>query len=340
VSTEIHHPATARPLGGLAFVFPGQGSQAPGMGAELARQFPVCRRVFEEADEALSFSISRLCFEGPASELQLTANTQPAILTVSVAVDRLLGSRGVRPSFAAGHSLGEYSALVAAGVLTLKDAVRAVRLRGEAMQEAVPQGVGAMAAILGLDPGTVGEVCRESAEGEIVAPANFNSPEQTVIAGHAGAVTRASKRAVARGAVKAVPLPVSAPFHCALMKPAEERLEAHLAGVRFADPAFPVVVNVEARPVTTGEEARRALVRQVCSPVRWVESVVALRGMGARLAIEAGPGKVLSGLIRRIERAIACRNVEDAAGLQTALAALGEGAVPASAPGGGASEGA
>ncbi len=304
--------------GGTAFLFPGQGSQAPGMGAELARAWPVCRDAFAEADEALGFPISTLCFEGPASELVLTANTQPAILTVSVAIDRLLASLGARPACAAGHSLGEYSALVAAGVLSLPDAVRAVRLRGTAMQEAVPAGEGAMAAVLGLAPPVVEELCREAAGHEVVSPANFNSPEQTVIAGHAGAVARASALAVEKGATKVVPLAVSAPFHCALMRPAERRLAEHLATIRFRDPAFPVVVNADAKPVTTGEAAREALVRQVCSPVRWVESVGALRGLGAGLFVEVGPGKVLTALMRRIDRSLEARNVEDSASLEAA----------------------
>jgi [acyl-carrier-protein] S-malonyltransferase len=309
--------------GGIAFLFPGQGSQAPGMGADLARAWPVCREVFDEADEALGFAVSRLCFEGPASELVLTANTQPAILTVSVAIDRLLASLGARPACAAGHSLGEYSALVAAGVLSLQDAVRAVRLRGTAMQEAVPAGEGAMAAILGLAPPAIEELCREAAGHEVVSPANFNSPEQTVIAGHAGAVARASALAVQKGASKVVPLAVSAPFHCALMRPAETRLAAHLATIRFRDPAFPVVVNADAKPVTTGEAAREALVRQVCSPVRWVESVGALKGLGATLFFEVGPGKVLTALMRRIDRSLEARGVEDSASLEAALPRLG-----------------
>ena len=309
-------------MGRTAFLFPGQGSQAPGMGADLARDWPVCRDVFAEADEALGFRISTLCFEGPASELVLTANTQPAILTVSVAIDRLLASLGARPAFAAGHSLGEYSALVSAGVLSLADALRAVRLRGSAMQEAVPAGQGAMAAVLGLDPASVEEICRAAAEGEVVSPANFNSPEQTVISGHAGAVARASKLAQERGASKVVSLSVSAPFHCSLMRPAEQRLAEHLASVTFHDPSFPVVVNADATPVTTGEAARDALIRQVCSPVRWVESVQALRSLGGRLFVEVGPGKVLTGLMRRIDRALPARGVEDAPSLEAALPTL------------------
>jgi [acyl-carrier-protein] S-malonyltransferase len=306
----------------VAFLFPGQGSQAVGMGADLAREAPVCRRTFEEADDALGFPISKLCFEGPEGDLTLTANTQPAILTVSVAIDRLLAERGVRPAFAAGHSLGEYSALVSAGVLSFRDAVRSVRLRGAAMQEAVAPGDGAMAAILALDPDVVAEICRGAAGSDVVSPANFNSPEQTVVAGSAGAVGRVCEAALARGARRAVPLAVSAPFHCALMRPAEARLAEHLASVRFADPAFPVVCNVTAAPIESGAQAREALVRQVCSPVRWTESVRTLVSLGAALFVEVGPGRVLSGLLKRIEKGAEAMNAEDVATVGPVLARL------------------
>ena len=306
----------------IAFLFPGQGSQAVGMGADLAREAPVCRRAFEEADEALGFPISRLCFEGPEADLTLTANTQPAILTVSVAIDRLLAERGARPGFAAGHSLGEYSALVSAGVLSFRDAVRAVRLRGTAMQEAVAPGNGAMAAILALEPDVVAEICRVEAGSDVVSPANFNSPEQTVVAGSAPAVSRVCEAALARGARRAVPLAVSAPFHCALMRPAETRLAEHLASIRFADPAFPVVCNVTAAPIESGAQAREALIRQVCSPVRWTESVRRLVSLGAALFVEVGPGRVLSGLMKRIEKGCETMNAENIATVGSVLGRL------------------
>jgi len=307
----------------LAFVFPGQGSQAVGMGKDLAETWPVCRETFQEADDALGFPISRLCFEGPEADLILTANTQPAILTASVAAARALAAQGVRPTWAAGHSLGEYAALVTAGVVPFADAVRAVRLRGTAMQEAVPQGEGAMAAILGLPPEDVESVCRDAAQGGVVSPANYNAPEQTVIAGSAQAVARASALALERGASKAVPLAVSAPFHCSLMKPAEIRLAEHLASVRFEDPQIPVVVNVDAAPVRTGAAAKDALVRQVCSPVRWVESVRALRALGAMTFVEVGPGRVLAGLLRRIDRAAESASAGDRAGIESVVRTAG-----------------
>jgi [acyl-carrier-protein] S-malonyltransferase len=284
-----------------AFVFPGQGSQKVGMGRAWADAFPAARATFEEASSALGFDLAKLCWEGPEEELQLTANTQPAILAVSVAIARVLAGRGVAFAAAAGHSLGEYSAHVAAGTLALADAVRLVRERGRRMQEAVPVGVGAMAAILGLDPEAVAAVVAEAAGGEVCSVANFNSPEQTVIAGHKDAVERAMSLAKERGATRALPLPVSAPFHCALMAPAREGLAPRLAATRFADPAVPVVVNVDAAPVTTGAAARDALVRQIDGPVRWVESVRSLHGsLAVRRFVEVGPGVVLSGLIRRI----------------------------------------
>jgi [acyl-carrier-protein] S-malonyltransferase len=292
----------------LALLFPGQGSQFVGMGKALYEASPAARAVFEEADAALGFSLSRLCFEGPEEELKRTANTQPAILTHSVAAYRDLQARFPErlegAGFAAGHSLGEYSANVAAGCLSFGDAVLLVRQRGLFMQEAVPQGAGAMAAIVGLPPEEVAAACREAAQGEVVSPANFNSPEQTVIAGTAAAVARASAACTARGAKRAIPLAVSAPFHCALMAPARERLRPLLEEARFADAAVPVVTNVDARPETRGSALRDALARQVDAPVRWVESVRALAAGGVDRGVEIGPGNVLAGLVRRIERGI------------------------------------
>lgn len=292
----------------LALLFPGQGSQFVGMGKALFERSAAARAVFEEADTALGFSLSRLCFEGPEEELKRTANTQPAILTHSVAAYRDLQARFPErleeADFAAGHSLGEYSANVAARSLSFGDAVLLVRQRGLFMQEAVPPGAGAMAAIVGLPPEEVAAACREAAHGEVVSPANFNSPEQTVIAGTAAAVARASAACTARGARRAIPLAVSAPFHCALMAPARERLRPLLEEARFADAAVPVVTNVDARPETRGSALRDALARQVDSPVRWVESVRALAAEGVDRGIEIGPGSVLAGLVRRIERGI------------------------------------
>ncbi|HKT47777.1 MAG TPA: ACP S-malonyltransferase [Candidatus Acidoferrales bacterium] len=306
-------------MGKVAFVFPGQASQYPGMGKELAEKHPAARAVFDEADRALGFSISKMCFEGSEDELKLTANTQPAILTVSVAVHRVLEERGLQPDFVAGHSLGEYSALVAAGALQFADAVRLVRKRGSYMQDAVPQGVGAMAAILGLSPAVVADACKRAADGEICAPANLNSPEQTVISGHAGAVKRAVEIASQLGAKRAVILAVSAPFHCALMQPAQERLAADLAKTTFSTLRVPLVTNVDADPTTSGEEARDALVRQVSMPVRWEESVRTLIDEGVNTFIEVGPGKVLTGLLRQIERSVAALNVEDEKSLTVTL---------------------
>jgi [acyl-carrier-protein] S-malonyltransferase len=283
-----------------AFIFPGQGSQYSGMGKDVADAFAAARDVFAEADDALGFPLSRLCFEGPDEQLRLTEHTQPAILTVSVAVLRVLEQHGHSPDFVAGHSLGEYSALVAAGSLTFRDAVPLVRQRGRFMQEAVPVGVGAMVAVIGLDPEAVAAVCEEAAQGEVVSPANINAPGQLVIAGHASAVERAGNLARARGARKVVPLPVSAPFHCALMMSAQERLAAELCQVRFADLSAPLVNNVDAGIVATGQEARDGLVRQVSSAVRWVESVEELGRQGVTEFVEIGPGKILTGLVRRI----------------------------------------
>ena len=311
----------------LAFIFPGQGSQSAGMGRDLAENFPAAREAFREADDALGFALSRLCFEGPDEDLRLTENTQPAILTTSVAALRALESEGFpAPSFVAGHSLGEYSALVAAGVLSLADAARTVRARGRYMQEAVPDGVGAMAAVIGSDEATVAAACEEAARGEVCGPAGLNSPKQTVIAGHAAAVDRAIEVLKSRGVRKAVKLPVSAPFHCPLMMPAQERLAEDLARLDFRDPRVPLVTNVGARLIRTGAEAREALIPQVTRPVRWSESVRALaEGQGVTTFVEVGPGKVLSGFLRQIAPEARALNVEDAAGLAAARAALEEG---------------
>jgi [acyl-carrier-protein] S-malonyltransferase len=270
------------------------------MGKALAETFEAARRVFEEADEALQFPITRLCFEGPEDQLRLTENTQPALLTVSIAAFRVLEQEGLRPAWVAGHSLGEYSALVAAGSLTFRDAVRLVRLRGRYMQEAVPPGVGAMAAVLKPPMERLEQILAESAQGEIVTAANFNSPEQVVIAGHAGAVARASEALKAAGAKRVVPLQVSAPFHCPLMRPAQERLKADLDATPFAPLQVPLINNTDARLITTGDEARDGLCRQVSSPVRWTESMQALAGLGCARAVEVGAGAVLSGLMKQI----------------------------------------
>ncbi|MCS6818092.1 MAG: ACP S-malonyltransferase [Blastocatellia bacterium] len=306
----------------IACVFPGQGSQYSGMGHRMAEAYASAREVFERADAALGFPISRLCFEGDEEELKRTENTQPAILTTSVACYRVLEQAGVRPDFVAGHSLGEYTALVAADSLAFEDAVGLVRRRGQYMQEAVPIGQGAMAAILGASVEVVEQVCREAAEGQVCAPANFNSPQQIVIAGHKEAVERAIALARERGARRVVLLPVSAPFHCALMQPAEERLAADLARVAFADLKIPLVNNVEAAIVTSGEAAREGLRRQVSRPVRWEESVRRLLAEGVTTFIEVGPGRVLSGLIRQIDRSVRTLAVEDPDSLEETLKEL------------------
>jgi len=305
-----------------AFLFPGQASQYPGMGRELYEKFPAGRAVFEEADRALGFSISRICFDGTEEDLKLTENTQPAVVTVSVAAYRVLAENGFTPAYVAGHSLGEYSALVAAGSLDFSDTVRIVRHRGKLMQEAVPAGVGAMAAILGLSHAQVDEACRRAAEGELVAPANLNSPEQTVISGHAGAVKRAVEVAQQSGAKRAVILPVSAPFHCELMQPAQQRLAEVLRATAFGPLKIPVVTNVAAEAIDTGDEAREALIRQVSLPVRWEESIRALVELGVDMFVEVGPGKVLSGLLRQIDRSVLCVNVEDEKSLQAGMEKL------------------
>ena len=281
------------------------------MGKELADSFAAAREVFAEANEALGFDLTRLCFEGPEEELKLTANTQPAILTVSVAALRVVQAEtGLVPAFTAGHSLGEYSALVCAGALSFADAVRTVRQRGTFMQEAVPVGTGAMAAMLGIERDELAAICAEAAQGEVVSPANFNSPGQIVIAGHAGAVGRAIEIAKGRGFRKAMPLPVSAPFHCALMQPAAERLQQVLDAIVVAAPRVPVVSNVEALPNSDGGRIRELLVAQVCAPVRWDESVQKMTDLGVTRFVEIGPGKVLSGLVKRIAKEVEIANVE------------------------------
>ena len=305
----------------IAFIFPGQGSQKVGMGQAFADAEPIARATFAEADAALGVPLSRLCFEGPESELTLTENTQPAILTVSVAIARLLEARGWRPDFYAGHSLGEYSAHVAAGTFAFADAVRTVRNRGRYMQEAVPVGAGAMAAILGLDADAVAAACAEAAEGEVVSPANLNAPGQVVIAGTKAAVERAGAAAKARGAKRVIPLAVSAPFHCALMKPAEDRLAPELRALAVQAPRRPVVANIDAAPKSDGAAAVEALVRQVSGAVQWEAVVRRLASEGVRTYVEVGPGTVLAGLVRKIDRDARVASLEDPAGLD-ALAAF------------------
>jgi len=307
----------------IAFVFPGQGSQEVGMGRDLAERHAVCREVFEEADAALGIPLARLCFEGPEQELQLTANAQPAILTASVAALRALELEGIRPEAVAGHSLGEYAALVAAGALTFGDAVKLVRRRGEYMQDAVPVGQGAMAAVMGLDREALEQVCRDARErtggaGMVVSPANLNAPGQIVISGHAAAVDAAVALAQERGARRAIRLAVSAPFHCALMQPAADRLAADLERTTMKDLHVPLVTNVHARAIRAAAEARAALAAQVTAPVRWEESVHALAGLGVRRALECGPGRVLTGLIKRIEAGIVCAPAGDLASIAKA----------------------
>jgi len=305
----------------VAFLFPGQGSQSVGMGKELAELYPVARQTFDEADDALGYKLSQLCFEGPEDQLRLTEITQPAILTASIAIYRVLKKKGVNPQFVAGHSLGEYSAHVAAGTLTFADAVRTVRNRGKYMQEAVPIGVGAMAAILGMDLAKVTKVCNEAAAGEVCEPANINSPEQIVISGRAAAIERAVKLATERGAKKAVLLQVSAPFHCSLMKPAQDRLAVDLQALPFHDPEIPVVCNVDAALTKDADPSRDALVRQVTGSVKWDQSIRALIAQGVQTFVEVGPGKVLFGLMRQIDRSQKALNVSDAASLEKLLQA-------------------
>jgi [acyl-carrier-protein] S-malonyltransferase len=305
----------------IAFLFPGQGSQTVGMGRDLAENFTVARQTFEEADDALGFSISKLCFDGPAEQLKQTEFTQPAIFTVSVAADRVLRNHNVTPTHVAGHSLGEYSAAVAAGMIGFGDAIKALQLRGRFMQEAVPEGAGAMAAVLGLTAEPVIALCAEAQKetGEPVSAANLNSPEQIVISGSAAGVARASELAKAAGAKKVIALQVSAPFHCALMQPAQDRLADVLRSIHFDEAAFPLVCNVDAKVVVEAKIERDALIRQVTAPVRWVESMHLLIAEGVTQFYEVGPGKVLSGLLRQIDRSQKCANIEDAASLRKAL---------------------
>src|SRR5579863_10390780 len=307
----------------IAFIFPGQGSQVVGMGKDLAENYPVARQTFEEADEALGYKLSQLCFEGPEDQLRLTEITQPAILTVSVAALRVLQTQVPRPSYVAGHSLGEYSAHVAAGTFSFADAVRAVRNRGKYMQEAVPVGVGAMAAILGMDYEKVAAACHDAAQGEVCAPANINSPEQIVISGNTAAVERAAKLADERGAKRAKLLPVSAPFHCSLMKPAQDRLQADLDALKLQKPVYPVACNVEAELVTEDLRARDTLVRQVTGSVKWDKCMRLLIAQGVQTFIEVGPGKVLWGLMRQIDRSKTTFNAGDVASLSKTLESIG-----------------
>lgn len=305
----------------IAFVFPGQGSQTVGMGKDLMERYPIARKTFEEADEALGFSISKMCFEGPEADLRLTFNTQPAILTVSVAAYRILAEHGLQPVVAAGHSLGEYSALVASGAMTFADAVRLVRKRGQFMQEAVPVGEGGMAAIMGLDSDTIVAVCQkvEADSGFAVQAVNFNCPGQIAIAGAAKGVEAAIAALKEAGAKRAVSLPVSAPFHSTLMKPAAERLAAALAEINIGQAAFPVVSNVNAEPVTDGNTIRQLLVAQAASPVRWIESVEQMGRLGCDLFVEIGPGKVLTGFTKKILKEAETLNVEDLPSLEKTL---------------------
>jgi len=303
----------------IAFLFPGQGSQAVGMGKDLAARYPVAQETFEQADAALGFRLSELCFEGPEEKLKLTEITQPAILTASVAALRVLREKGIAPTFAAGHSLGEYSAHVAAGTLSFEDAVRTVRQRGRYMQEAVPVGEGAMAAILGMPLDLLTRVCGEAAQGEVCSAANINSPGQIVISGSTRAVERATELARHRGAKRAILLPVSAPFHCSLLQPAQDNMACHLARLQFNEMQIPVACNVDAKLVRTPEAARDALVRQVTGAVRWEPCVRLLIAQGVETFLEVGPGKVLCGLLRQIDRSKSCWNVEDDASLQKAV---------------------
>jgi [acyl-carrier-protein] S-malonyltransferase len=306
----------------IAFLFPGQGSQCAGMGKELASNYPIARRTFEEADDALGYKISDLCHEGPEDKLRLTEITQPAILTASLAALRVLAEKGVKPDYVAGHSLGEYSAHVAAGTLSLSDAVKTVRNRGRYMQEAVPVGVGAMAAIVGLTLDKVSDLAKESTQGEVCDIGNINSPEQIVLSGHSGAIDRAARLAPERGAKKAVILPVSAPFHCSLMQPAQDRLAEDLKALQLSDPECPVVSNVDAAIVHHAEASRDALIRQVTGTVRWEPSIRVLIEKGVQAFIEVGPGKVLWGLMRQIDRSKTSLTVSDEQSLEKTLSQL------------------
>jgi [acyl-carrier-protein] S-malonyltransferase len=306
----------------IALLFPGQGSQAIGMGKDLAEKYPVARRTFEEADHALGYKLSTLCFEGPEEQLRLTEITQPAILTVSIAALRVIETRIARPSYVAGHSLGEYSAHVAAGTFSFAEAVRTVRNRGKYMQEAVPVGVGAMAAILGMDVEKVTTVCHDAAQEEVCEPANINSPDQIVISGNTAAVERAAKLADERGAKRAKLLAVSAPFHCSLMKPAQHRLQGDLDALKMQKPVYPVACNVDAELVTDSLRAGDTLLRQVTGSVKWEACVRLLIAQGVQTFIEVGPGKVLCGLMRQIDRSKTCLNVSDDASLAKTLESL------------------
>ncbi|HVR27620.1 MAG TPA: ACP S-malonyltransferase [Candidatus Polarisedimenticolia bacterium] len=318
-STDVSKSSQSK----IAFIFPGQGSQTVGMGKELFDKYPIARQTFEEADDALGYKLSQVCFEGPAEQLRLTEITQPAILTISIAALRVLEGCVPKPSFVAGHSLGEYSAHVASGTMTFRDAVRTVRNRGKYMQEAVPVGVGAMAAILGMALEKVAAVCQDAAQGEVCAPANINSPEQIVISGNTAAVERGTKLADERGARRAKILPVSAPFHCALMQPAQDRLEADLNRLKMRKPVYPVVCNVEASLVGDELRARETLVAQVTGAVKWEQSMRLLIESGAETFVEIGPGKVLCGLMRQIDRSKTCLNVADDASLAKTLEQIG-----------------
>lgn len=299
-----------------AFLFPGQGSQAPGMGLEIAERYASARAVFDEADKALGFTLSRICFEGPAEQLKRTEITQPAVLTASIATLAAVRERGIEPAFVAGHSLGEYSALVAAGAMKFREAVQLVHERGRCMQEAVPQGVGAMAALLGIDGEAAADVCRHAADGQVVSPANVNSPGQIVIAGHAEAVSRAVELAKQSGARRAVMLEVSAPFHCALMTPARTTMEPRLDSTAFADLQVPLVNNWQAREVLTGTEAREGLKQQIPNPVLWEQTIRHLVAQGVDRYLEVGPGRVLTGLMRAIDRKLSAHSTHDLASLE------------------------
>jgi len=314
-SKDLHKPAPSN----IAFIFPGQGSQSVGMGKELAEKHPIARQTFEEADEALGYKLSQVCFEGPEEQLRLTEITQPAILTVSIAAFRIIEGRIPRPAYVAGHSLGEYSAHVASGTMSFADAVRTVRNRGKYMQEAVPVGVGTMAAILGMEEEKVVAVCQDAAQGEVCEPANINSPEQIVISGNTAAVERGTRLADDRGAKRAKVLPVSAPFHCSLMKPAQDRLEADLNALTMQKPVYPVACNVEASLVSDELRARETLVAQVTGSVKWEQCMRLLIRHGIETFVEIGPGKVLCGLMRQIDRSKTSLSVSDEPSLAKAL---------------------